>query len=127
MEKAKTSLESLFPDAQFIGFFAVALGSHVRKKCGRDQTMKKEHRFALCNLVSSETSWMHPTSKCYGTVLSCLDEFYKQQPLATQKNIYLVEVVGGDKAKPNRKSQGNKVTVIVSRKGYKEKLTEFWS
>jgi len=122
---AKKVLEMFFPSAQFIGFFAVALGSHVRKKCGKNLTIKKEHRLAMANIVSKETTWICPTSKCYGTVLNCLDEYLKQQPQSTWKDIFLVEVVGADKAKPARKSQGNKITVMVSRKGHNEKLIEF--
>jgi len=125
LEMAKKVLEMFFPSAQFIGFFAVALGSHVRKKCGKNLTIKKEHRLAMANIVSKETTWICPTSKCYGTVLNCLDEYLKQQPQSTWKDIFLVEVVGGDKVKPNRKSHGNKITVMISRKGYNEKLMEF--
>jgi len=125
MEIAKKSIETLFPNAKFIGFLAVALGSHVRKKCGKDQTMKKKHRLAMTNLVARETTWICPTFKVYGAVQNCLEEFLKAQPQSNWKDIFLVEVVGGDKAKPSRRAQGNTITVIVSRKGHNEKLLEF--
>ncbi len=44
LEVAKHALQTIFPDARFVGFLAVASGSHVRGKCGKAQAMKQEHR-----------------------------------------------------------------------------------
>jgi len=94
-----------------------------KKKCGKNLTIKKEHRINMVNLVAKETMWICPTKKVYGAVQNCLEEFLRKEE--GKREIYLVEVVGGDKAKPSRKSQGNKVTVIISRKGHHEKFMEF--
>jgi len=125
LELAKKNLEALFPGSKFIGLLAVSLGSHVRKKCGKDQAIKNEHRLAMTSLVSKETTWLLPTTKCYGNAMNCSDEFLVENIQQPRKDVFAVEVVGGDKAKPTRRSKGNRVTVMITRKGHKEKLSEF--
>lgn len=131
LELGRKYLTQLFPNATFVGFLAPAVSSHVRKKCGKDQAIKKKHRLAMINIVTGETDgWIQNVSQCYGSALHCCDVYLRQLQAGgattNQQHVYSVEVVGGDRAKPTRKSQGSRLCIIISRKGHDNKRSTFY-
>jgi hypothetical protein len=125
LELGKKYLDLLFPDSVFIGFLAPAPGSHVRKKCEKEHTMKKKHRLAMVELVAKETDWVQPVQQCYGSALHCCEDYLRATETISRKGVFVVEVVGGDRAKPARKAQGNRLCITISRKGEDNKLATF--
>ncbi len=122
LERAREVLEALYPGSVAAGHLAVAHGSHVRAKCGGAAAMKHGHRINMCNAAIAGSEWLKPTNVCYGSAMGCLEKLYRGEAAA---GLTLVEVVGGDRAKPGKHSTNQRACVIVARAGSEDKQAEF--
>ncbi len=120
LERAKAALESIFPGSVVAGHLALAHGSHVRSKCGAQGAMTKGHRLAMCSLAVAGSDWLKASNQCFASALCCLETIYGRDD-----SLILVDVVGGDRAKPSRRTTGKRASVLVARAGSEEKKAEF--
>lgn len=120
LEVARDTLKALFGDNCIVGcYLAVAHGSHVRGKCGQEASMTNQHRLAMAAIACDEFG-LNKADKCFASSLALLESLYK-----SNKDVVLVNVVGGDRAKPNKRGTNNKCNIMIGRKGSGHKKLEF--
>lgn len=120
LELARDALRALFGPECVVGcYLAVAHASHVRGKCGKEGAMTKDHRLAMAAIACEEFG-LNKTDKCFGSSGALLESMYR-----FDKNVIMVNVVGGDRAKPGKRGIGNRCNIMIGRKGSGHKKSEF--
>jgi nicotinic acid mononucleotide adenylyltransferase len=116
---AKRILEQEYPGCIVKGHLAVAPQGHVRGKLGARGAMREHHRLEMGRLAVQHLDWVVPTTRCYGSASSCIGA------LAGSAKCIAVDVVGGDRAHPERTVKAcNKLVIMIGREGHTKHIED---